>query len=91
MTHGWTTVRARDPERLSPRERQCVVLEREGHTRQTIALRLGISVVTVAGHIWRAGLSGAWLRRPIANYTGHSKTANYRRKRKARLAAGQSR
>jgi DNA-binding NarL/FixJ family response regulator len=68
---GWSVVRARDPEGLSPRERECVAMERQGHTRKAIAHRLGISVVTVAGHIWRAG---------------HGKSATNERRRKARIS-----
>ena len=80
---GWTAVRARDPERLTPRERECVKLERRGYARKTIAARLGISVATVAGHIWRAGIEGARLRRPLLSYTGRSRQAVAARAKKA--------
>lgn len=65
---GWTAVRARDPEGLTPRERQCVDLERGGASRKEIAARLGLSVITVAGRLWRADLLGARLRTPISTH-----------------------
>lgn len=62
---SWTTVRARDPEGLTPRERACVDREREGTSRERIAAELGLSISTVAQHLWMAHQRGARLRQPI--------------------------
>ncbi|MCK6563312.1 MAG: LuxR C-terminal-related transcriptional regulator [Dehalococcoidia bacterium] len=43
-----------DPERiLTPREEEVLSLAAEGHTNKGIALRLGLSVHTVNGHMER--------------------------------------
>ncbi len=62
---AWSRVRARDPEGLTPRERACVDREREGLSRERIAAELGLSLSTVAQHLWLADLRGVKLRRPI--------------------------
>ena len=53
-------------------------------SRKAIANRLGLSVISVAGYLWKAGLLGVWLRKPIASYTGHGRTATMERRRKER-------
>jgi DNA-binding CsgD family transcriptional regulator len=62
---SWTRVRQRDPEGLTPRERECVDREREGLSRERIAAELGLSLSTVAQHLWIAHQRGVRLRSPV--------------------------
>lgn len=65
---SWSYVRARDSEGLTPMERKVVDRERQGLSRPVIAAVLGLSVATVALHLWKASQRGVRLRKKLRRY-----------------------